>query len=101
MAKKEETLFKERFLPRLRDIPNSWWVKVQMLSLLGIPDIIGCVNGGFCAIELKKDKKAPITKIQIYVLKQIEKAGGYAKVVYPENSKKVLRELEKMSQYSR
>jgi hypothetical protein len=100
MAKKPETLFKERLLPRLRSIPESWWFKTQMLAVLGIPDVVGCVAGRFCALELKKDEKAPIAKIQIYVLNKIKEAGGYAEICYPENHKKVLKELEKISQLS-
>tara|TARA_R100000152_G_C6758007_1_gene181863 strand:- start:1004 stop:1309 length:306 start_codon:yes stop_codon:yes gene_type:complete len=100
MSKKQETLFKEQLMPKLRDIPTSWWFKTQQLALLGIPDVIGCVNGKFCALELKRHKGASITKLQIYVLKLIKKSNGYSRIVHPDNYKSVLRELEKISQLS-
>lgn len=98
MAKKPETLFKERIVPQLNSIPKSWWFKTQMLSLLGIPDIIGCVNGRFVAIELKKSAKDKPSALQQYVLKTIRKAGGYAKSASPENWKKIKREIENLGQ---
>ena len=100
MSKQQETLFKERLMPQLRDIPNSWWFKTQQLALLGIPDVIGCVNGKFCALELKRHRAASISKLQLYVVKLIKKSNGYSKIVHPDNYKGVLRDLEKISQLS-
>jgi penicillin-binding protein-related factor A (putative recombinase) len=83
--KKPETIFKERVLPKLRKLPNSWFEKIQQVSLSGTPDIIGCLNGRFIAIELKKDAISRIEPLQVHKLNKIEKSGGIALVVYPEN----------------
>lgn len=85
MAKKPETVFKERIKPMLEALGGSWWVKTQMLSTLGIPDYLGCVQGAFIALELKKDRKSKPSKLQLWVLGKIMDAGGIAMVVYPEN----------------
>lgn len=96
MAKKPETLFKERIKPRLEAIPKSWWVKTQMLSTVGIPDYIGCVNGLFVALELKaseRDARRSQKGIQNYILIQINRAGGFATHMYPENADQVLNDV--------
>lgn len=85
MAKKPETVFKERIKPHLDRIPHSWWVKIQMLSLAGIPDYLGCINGRFVALELKKDGKTDASLLQGWVLSKIRAAGGIALKVDPEN----------------
>jgi hypothetical protein len=85
MAKKPETLFKERVLPILRALPRSWWFKVDLISLRGIPDIIGCVNGQFVALELKKDSRSHADPLQGWVMRKILAAGGWAQEVNPES----------------
>lgn len=101
MATKPETVFKNRIRPHLDALPSSWWFKTQQVSLRGIPDFIGCLNGKFVALELKKDAKAPIGKLQIHILELIQSAGGYAAVVYPDNWESVLWDLKKISQPER
>lgn len=76
-------------MPHLRGIPGSWWEKIQQKSIRGTPDILGCVQGKFVALELKKDSKANIDELQKYKLEQISKAGGLSAIVYPENWEKV------------
>jgi len=85
MAKKPETLFKEKIRPQLDALKNSWWVKTQMRSIRGIPDLLGCVNGYFIALELKTDdKRSELAPLQGYILRKITKAGGIALEVTPE-----------------
>lgn len=47
----------------------------------GVPDIIACVRlrtgGWFVAIEVKREGKEP-TKLQVYRMTEIIKAGGFA-----------------------
>ena len=50
----------------------------------GIPDIIGCFNGYFIAIECKAGK-GKTTALQERELERILKAGGYALVVNEQN----------------
>ena len=98
MAKKPETIFKEKVMPLLRDLPNSWWEKIQQKSIHGTPDILGCLQGTFVAIELKSEENARITELQKYKLDLIDRAGGVALVVCPENWERVYRRLTKFSQ---
>lgn len=92
-----ETRFKNRLMPKLKGIPKSHWYKIQQKGLRGTPDILGVVNGRFVALELKKDG-GKATTLQEFELKQIEKAGGYAKLVEPADEKNILEDLLKISQ---
>jgi Holliday junction resolvase len=65
-----------------------------MLSRLGIPDIIGVINGQFFALELKVGKNKA-TALQTHVLKKITEAGGFAQVVIPENLELTLEQLRR------
>jgi hypothetical protein len=49
----------------------------------GIPDILATVEGRFLAIEVKATKGRP-SPLQIHQLRQIDKAGGYAILLYPD-----------------
>tara|TARA_B110000495_G_scaffold199881_1_gene214087 strand:+ start:529 stop:924 length:396 start_codon:yes stop_codon:yes gene_type:complete len=52
------------------------------MGVVGIPDIIGCWNGWFIAIETKaKGKKAGVTTNQAQRLKEIHAAKGLALVI--------------------
>jgi len=57
----------------------------------GIPDIIGCIDGGFLAIECKAGK-GQLTKLQTRELSKIIEAGGVIFVAREDN----LTELEKL-----
>jgi len=56
----------------------------------GIPDIIGCVQGRFVAIEVKIDNNQP-TPLQRHYIEKIRKHGGFAEVVTYLNSKRIYR----------
>lgn len=78
-----ETKFKERVLKDLKKLPSSWILKTQERGRHGVPDILACLNGGFCAIELKDTgKKADM--LQDITLKRIIQARGFAIVSTPE-----------------
>ncbi len=97
MPQKPETTFSNRIRPHLKALPNTYFVKVQQVAISGTPDFLMCVHGLFVALELKRDGKAPVSKLQRYELDRIQKARGYALVVYPENWKKVWEFLLKLS----
>ena len=83
MSKRLEKDFVDKVLiPTLKEsFPTSWWLKVPTVSIRGIPDVIGCVNGIFVALEGKRAgaKADPSReKLQAYVCEQIRKAGGVA-----------------------
>lgn len=94
--KKEETKFKEKILARLKELPNTWVVKIQQVVIRGTPDILLCIKGHFVAIELKTDT-GELDELQIYNLHKIEEAGGSSFVMTPENCFAVLMELKNMA----
>ena len=76
MPKKPETLISNHVLPRLR-AEGGWWVKVHggLFQEAGIPDIIGCWNGKFVAIELKTPQGEP-SELQKYTLNKLDSVGA-------------------------
>lgn len=97
MAKKPETIFKERCQRDLKkdkaDGVKIWFIKTQMVALLGIPDFIGCTNGKFWALELKKEGKSETSRLQDHRLNQIRAVGGYAKTCSPTDWDEIRKEI--------
>jgi fatty acid-binding protein DegV len=92
--KQPETKFKEHVQKDLKLVPKCWFFKTQLVALIGIPDIIGCKDGRFFALELKRSRKAAIAKIQEYILARIRDAGGYGVIAYPENWNAIYEEIK-------
>ena len=59
----------------------KYWAGAQFTKS-GVPDILVCVNGYFVGIEVKAQNGKP-SELQLYNIRQIRKAGGFAYVVYP------------------
>lgn len=97
MAKKPETLFKERVLDDLKTLGNTWFVKVQMVAVRGIPDIILCINGNFIAIELK-DVNGKLDPLQEWNLNSIARAKGVGIVSTQKNWKNTFDLLKDLSE---
>lgn len=97
-----EIKFERQFIARLRELPKVWAPdKVEDMAIRGYPDRVICVNGRLCALEFKKskleaNKKTGTIVLQRYELKQIELAGGYTAIVYPENADLVFDEIKGM-----
>lgn len=96
MAQQPETAFKMKVQEKLKQFPDIWVFKTQQLSLMGVPDLIGCYKRRFFAWELKKDAKSPPTALQSHVLRSISNAGGLARVVNPDNLEVCLNELREI-----
>jgi Holliday junction resolvase len=62
----------------------------------GIPDIIGCLDGYFIAIECKAGK-GKTTALQERELTRIQNAGGYALVVNETN----INQLQEITEWIR
>ena len=62
----------------------------------GIPDIIGCFDGQFIAIECKAGK-GTTTALQERELTRIQNAGGYALVVNEHN----INQLQEITEWIR
>jgi hypothetical protein len=97
LAQKAETRFKEKLRPKLEAIPYSWWLKVSLSWIAGIPDYLGVVSGQFVALELKRSAKAKARPLQVHILSVIERAGGIALVVFPENHLVILEQLKNIT----
>lgn len=106
MPKQKETRFKEKVLPILKLLPNTWVIKTQMVSALGIPDLIGCCNGRFFALELKNSRKEAErahgrARLQAHIILKIRDAGGFAEFCYPENWPDIHERLSLIARSSR
>jgi len=80
--KKPETAVVGKIMDYLQS-DTGYWVKIHggPYQVAGIPDIIGCYQGRFVAIEVKFGTNGP-TKLQEIVLGLIAKAGGRCGVAY-------------------
>lgn len=72
-----ESKFQEKVITLLKRVfgKHIWFAKISDRYNKGIPDIVGCINGKFFAIELKATNGRP-TKLQEYTIDKIEEAGG-------------------------
>ena len=80
-----EKNFENRIKKYLKD-NEAWFLKYwagAAYTKSGIPDIMACVNGYFVAIEVKAPN-GKASELQLYNLREIEKAGGYAFLLYPD-----------------
>lgn len=76
----------------LKKVPGcfAWKTHGGMYGTAGIPDIIACVDGRFCAFEVKQPS-GKLTRLQENTLGKIRAAGGVAeKVVSVEEVKEIL-----------
>lgn len=97
MAKKPETLFKEKVQDFIKTLPNTWCLKTQERTIRGIPDLLLCIKGQFVAIELKKSVEDEPDPLQEFNLTKITKAGGASLTAYPENWPQVMGVLIKLA----
>ena len=89
MPKKPETLFRQRVQRRLDEVPNSWFESIQQKTIKGTPDILGCVNGVFVAIELKS-KDGKLSALQKHKIEKIRQAHGVGICLYPDELEAVM-----------
>jgi hypothetical protein len=92
-----ETEFKNKARADLKTLPNTWFVKTQEVATRGVPDFLVCCAGRFVAIELKRSQEARIDPLQLYVLSEIDKAGGLAFVANPDNWQYIFETLRSLS----
>lgn len=98
MAKGPESRFRNNVVvPALKLLPNTFFISIQQLSLVGDPDIILCVDGRFIALELKS-ANGKLKPLQAYKLQKIIESGGLGYKVDPMNWQEVHAELLKIAQ---
>jgi len=96
MAMTPESRVKAR-VKKILDTHNAYYFMPigGPYSRPGIPDIVGCYNGVYFAIECKAGK-GKTTALQDRELSLISKAGGIAIVVNENNLDDVVAMLERM-----
>ena len=57
--------------------PDVWYFKASDRYTVGVPDLVLCYRGRFIAIELKAPN-GRLSRIQVYQLQNIQRAGGKA-----------------------
>lgn len=79
----QEKTFENKIKKFLED-RGCWLVKyfANRMTKAGVPDILTCVNGHFLAIEVKAQNGKPSER-QMYNIRKIRAAGGYAIILYP------------------
>lgn len=92
----KEKAFENKIKAYLKSI-GAYFIKTHgdRFSRVGTPDIIACVNGHFVAVEVKAENGKP-SELQIHHIEQINKAGGYGVILYPngfEDFKKICENL--------
>lgn len=79
----------KNFENRIKDFlkrQGCWFVKYWgggQYTKKGVPDILACCNGRFLGIEVKAEK-GRASPLQHYNLTQIDKAGGYGILLFPD-----------------
>ena len=77
-----EARFSRKVIKLLEKIPETYVIRTQAGSIVGIPDLLICHKGRFYAWELKVGDNTA-TAIQLHELAKIRMAGGSALVVRP------------------
>lgn len=82
MVKAPESKLQEKIRKALKEeFPTSFFYKTHggPMQKRGIPDIMGCIDGKFVAIEVKvPGKENTLSELQKEALEQISNAGGLA-----------------------
>ena len=74
----------ENKIKKFLDAHGAYYVKffANAYTKSGIPDVLACINGYFVGIEVKAQNGKP-SEIQLYNVRKINAAGGFAFVLYP------------------
>lgn len=99
--KKPESLLKRKIMAELGGVRHSWFERIEQSSINGTPDILGCIDGMFIALEAKTDDNSHPTKLQAFKLRSINDAGGIGLCVRPSNWPEVLNQLHNISRRKR
>lgn len=97
----EEKYFENRIKNYLNE-QGCYFVKyfANRMTKGGIPDVLACVNGHFLAIEVKSSTGTP-KELQVYNIKKINNAGGFAVVVAPESFAELKDLVQDLKQHER
>lgn len=94
MARTPEGKVKDKVVAELASMGAYYFFPVMTgFGNSGIPDIVGCINGRFFAIECKSGNNKP-TRLQISQMEEIVRCGGVALVINEDNIGEVRQTLE-------
>jgi penicillin-binding protein-related factor A (putative recombinase) len=90
-----EADYQRKLIKKLKAIPRSYFFVKEAGSIRGIADIIGCINGYFVALEVKRSleeskKYSTRNALQNKFLADIQRVKGIAYKIYPENEEEIL-----------
>lgn len=82
-----EKVFENKVKDFLKE-QGCWYLKTWSngVQRSGVPDLLICCNGYFLGVELKAERGKP-SKLQLWNIDEIRKAGGIAIVLYPDQFK--------------
>lgn len=91
-----EKVFENKVKAYLKSI-GAYFIKTHgdRFSKVGTPDILGCVNGRFVAVEVKGENGKP-SELQLHHIEQIKKAGGVAFILYPKDFEEFKKTMESL-----
>lgn len=98
------TAQEKNFENRVKDFlknQGAWFLKYwggAKFTRSGIPDLLVCLNGCFLGIELKAPRGHP-EELQLYHLKEIDKSGGFAILLYPKDYERFKELVETVQDY--
>lgn len=62
----------------------------------GVPDLLVCLpNGMFAGLEIKGPDGKP-SELQLWNIRKIREAGGYARLLYPKDYEQFVDEIESL-----
>lgn len=94
MAMTPEAKVKAQVIKQLKELGVYYFSPVTGgYGRSGVPDIVGCMNGRFFAIECKAGKGVT-TALQELNIEQIKNNGGYAVVINETNAPALLTYLK-------
>jgi len=88
----DERSFERSFVRYMKSI-GAYITKGNSGASRGTPDRLICYKGKFIGVELKDHPNKP-SELQLYHLEQIKKAGGIARVLYPDEFEEFKRSLD-------
>lgn len=84
MARQPESRLQRRIRKAIEQKFGGWWVKMWGGPFMpaGIPDLLGCIEGKFFALEVKRPIRSSKTSaIQDATIEDIRQCGGHSTVV--------------------
>ena len=101
-----ESNYQKRLVKKIRKMfPMCYLFVKEAKAIRGIPDLILTVNGRFIGLEVKRCEseskhRTGRTVLQRHNINKINRAGGYACFIYPENEEEVIEAISLISQSS-